>query len=962
MNKKQSYHISIKNLETKKEESFLLSPSSENPLKVVGVDNLAPKYQVGKMEYGDFTNHSVWAQGSWAEGGGAEFWDPFKDGYNVYPFTKKYFSKSGLRTIDYPGKLVLGANASLIENFPEEEGYVAKILRYSQSLFVAINLTDSCKIYRTDNGGLNWYKIYDSAEQPTNESSSYDLRDFKEITDMSVGFPDATDLNLPDRGSLNVWDNYWQERRVNWANGGLFVTLKKNSLFQVIALPYTNYFYRNNSYNGLLSEPVNKEYLVERVEDDYDSSFNCTVFLEPVTNGKGVTMAEDIDMDRFFVGQRVDIYNGESKLTSQYIEAIQNSTLLFESSGFGAHGEARTLKFSNLTKVVILNQPITQLQMGRDQQGNGLNLHPFEFNIRNKSKNETGFVRVSCGNGGVSHSRKIQRTYTGYSSVRQTMDNGGDTDFYYTQYFPPVWVPGEGENPGYYLPEERGGYWVNQDSRNYVVISNYLQSTIMSVEVGDALEVHKVIKVANGNAEKPMAGIYTRKNTTVRSKDLFYNGSSRLWRVKFPTDLNYYSNESSIWFSYTGQATAYYINEQQRELVLGSRNTNLVQSYIYEVDDSTTGAASSVFDVGELTISTIVKHNESIFVGTNDKGRIYEWNNQTYRVLERFSLDPLTNSHLILASEVFQNKILMTDNFNGRIMSYDPEEDIWDDLCSPEYIHERGNLITSIGMIGGTLFFGTNRTNNLFWKFDENNMSDNGFVISSWYDADMPAIDKRGLYIQVLAEQFIRSGAKVRVAVQFDFQDGWYYMSTKRGQLQTKTPNKIHEATYEDIKTNRALYFFFPYDTPKWKTARYRMEIYGGKYRTKQGRLAYFRPVINNIDIFYILTDPKEYYFTYPIILENRQQLLDGPGSNEIGRHRDKLDFLLDIWNNDTMVEITHINGEKYTCIPFKPVQMTGGGMSVIYQNIDPSRVDLDKLSFLATLSFKNINKVDNFG
>jgi hypothetical protein len=97
-------------------------------------------------------------------------------------------------------------------------------------------------------------------------------------------------------------------------------------------------------------------------------------------------------------------------------------------------------------------------------------------------------------------------------------------------------------------------------------------------------------------------------------------------------------------------------------------------------------------------------------------------------------------------------------------------------------------------------------------------------------------------------------------------------------------------------------------------------------------------------------------------VLENRQQLLDGPGSNEIGRHRDKLDFLLDIWNNDTMVEITHINGEKYTCIPFKPVQMTGGGMSVIYQNIDPSRTDLDKLSFLATMSFKNINKIDNFG
>ncbi|MCK9309169.1 MAG: hypothetical protein M0P99_02720 [Candidatus Cloacimonetes bacterium] len=969
MDKKQSYHINIKNLETKQNENFLLSSDPENPLKVVGVDNLAPKYQVGKMEYGDFTNHSVWAQGSWAEGGGAEFWDPYKDGYNVYPYSKKYFSKSGLRTIDYPGKLVLGANAALIENFPEKEGYIAAITKRNQMLFVAVNLQESCKIYKTTDAGLTWSKIYDSAEQG-DYSSSYDLKNFKIITSMAIGYPDATDKNLaerknPDEGYIipsNMWDNWWQERRSPWNLGGLYFTVKSDSnLYWSLRIPFTDQLQAECGYAGVLMEEISNRYTATNIVDDYETVFNCTTFIDAVKNGAGVDMEEGTDMGLFFVGQYVDIYDGASKLASKRIEAIAGERLFFTSGGIGADGTPRTLKLATRTKVVVLDKPITELWMGKDFQGNSIGMHPYNFIIKNTTTNEDGFVQVSCGNRGISHQKVIYRTYEKYSSLGQTRRTTG-SPYYYTFYVPPIWVPGEEENPGYWIPEERDGYTVDADTRNYIVVKSINGSSMTNFATGDFFEINKVTRIKSFMAETPLIGIYPRKTTTLREREVFFNGSSRVWRLKFPGDLWYNAPELSQWFIHTGEASSYYVNEQQRELVFCSKNTSVIQSYVYEVDDATAGTAASIFDVGEATISTVIKHNESIYVGTSDKGKIYEWNGQTYKVLERLTLDPLTNSHLILASELYQNKILMTDNFNGRVMSYDPEEDVWDDLCSPEYVHERGNLITSFGVIGGTLFFGTNRADNLFWKFDDKNMSDNGFVISSWYDADMPAIDKRGLYIQVLAEQFIRSGAKVRVAVQFDYQDGWYYMSTKRGQLLAKTPNRIHEATYEDIKTTRAIYFFFPYDTPKWKTARYRMEIYGGKYRTKQGRLSFFRPVINNIDIFYILTDPKEYYFTYPIVLENRQQLLDGPGSNEIGRHRDKLDFLLDIWNNDTMVEITHINGEKYTCIPFKPVQMTGGGMSVIYQNIDPSRTDLDKLSFLATMSFKNINKIDNFG
>jgi len=97
MNKEQNFHISIENLETKQKESFLLAESNDAPLKIGGADNLAPKYQVGKMEYGDLTNHSVWAQSDWSQGGGQKYWEAFRDGYNIFPFTKKYCSQIWLK-------------------------------------------------------------------------------------------------------------------------------------------------------------------------------------------------------------------------------------------------------------------------------------------------------------------------------------------------------------------------------------------------------------------------------------------------------------------------------------------------------------------------------------------------------------------------------------------------------------------------------------------------------------------------------------------------------------------------------------------------------------------------------------------------------------------------------------------------------------------------------------------------
>lgn len=972
MDKQQNYNIRIKNLETKRFEDFLLSPSTDNPVKVVGSDNLAPKYQIGKMEYGDFTNHSVWAQSDWSEGGGAKYFNAYKDGYSVYPYSKKYFSKSGLRTVDYPGELVLGANALLMENFPEREGSIAKIVRYGQTLFVAVNLEEKCRVYKTANGGNNWIKVYDSSEQPISSSSNYDLTKFNQIFDMSVGYLDSADRRYTSRTDpntgvsipLNKWDKWWQERRSPMSMGYIFLTVKGAGVLSwIVKIPISGYYYAENDCHGFIQEPINSEYQITKIESAGDESFSGTVYLQSLSGGNNkfaMYMGEDVDMTRFYTGQYIDIYDGETKSTTAEIKGISGRYLITQYGGYGPNGSARTVKFNSATVVLELNSPLKQIVLAKDKQGNGIDLHPFRLNIKNKTKNNKAYVRVSCGNGGISHQNVIGATYTGYTSVEQTLKYGSEAVYYYT-YYKPAWIESVEEGDPIIHPEERDGWPVDEDYRNYVVISDYYGFGLTH-EVGDFIEIDKVISINDSVVEKPICGILPRKDTTARRSDLFFNNSSYLMRKKYPNDAYFNSSEFNPWVAILGEVTAYSVNESQRELVIGTRNQNLIQCYVYQADSDSSGTLASLFDIGELSIGSIVKQNESIYIGSNDKGRIYEWNGTTYKVLQRFSLDPTTNDHYILASDVFMNKIIITDNYNGIIMSYDPEEDVWDDLCAPEYLKAKDDRITSFGFIGGTLFFGTNRRENLLWKFEEKQVSNQGHLVSSWYSADMPAVDKKGLYVQILAQSFIKSNAKVRIAIQFDYQDTWYYLPKERNQILSTEYTELHEATFEDFKSNRAFYFFFPYNSPRFKTVRYRIEIVGGSYRTKQGAKGFFRPVLNNVDVFYILTDPKEMLFTYPIILEKRMQTLGGPGSNEIGRHRDKLAFLMDIWNNDVMVEITHVDGEKFTCIPFKPVQMTGGGMSVFYNNIEASRKNLSELSYLITMMFKNINKIDNYG
>lgn len=973
MNKEQNYHIAIENLETKQKELFLLSSNYENPVKVTGSDNLAPKYQIGKMEYGDLTNHSVWAQSDWSEGGGKKYWDAYRDGYNVYPYTKKYFSKSGIRTMDYPGELRLGANANLMVGFPETEGKIAKITTYADTIYVAVNLVGRCKIYRTSDKGVNWELFYDSINETRNYyySPTHTISNFTEIVDMHVSYPDSTDKVMvmnPNRVNPNTgaiipstdWDNWADERR-GALNGAFVFFTVRNPNFAPFGLlmrkPHGNHSYMQCKERGTVMSANNESVKIATVESDFTTEYPGIV-KQDIIGGSYHSKRIDIgaNVSKFFPGQYIEVVGRGL----QEVAGIQGNYLVLMNNVGGVDGTPVQVKHSSQTLVLTLESQFSPLSSAKDFQGNSMRLHPFDFQIRNTRNNAIGFVTTSCGSEGYSNWKTFSQDqmYNSYSYVERIRKGSpGDGLYLYISY-----TSGN--------PPSRDGLWMNSDRRNYIVLSaSNGSNNPADYNVGDDLEINNTIFITAVSGSY-ITGNYQRKNTTwspsnfkARERDIYYaSGYRYLYKVQFPSDAfpaNYLNN--SIWFQVTGTITAAYNQTSERVLCVGSKDNSLIKSYVYQIDDATTGTANPVFDVGEEMISAIAKVNDFIYIGTNPKGVIYAHDNQGYGVLSRFDLDPETNQANITAIDVFQGKVLFTDNYNGNILSWDPNTEMWDDLCSPEYLKERGDLITSMASLGGSLFIGTNKTNNLIWEFNETNTSSSGHIVSSWYSAEMPAMDKKGLYAQILTQSFIDSTAKVRLAIQFDYQDTWYYLGKERGLDFVTEPTEAQEVGYDDLKSVRAFYFFFPYDSPKFKTARYRLEIEAGEYEDG-GETKIFRPVVNNVDIFYILADPKELLFTYPLLLEDRQQTLGGPGSNEIGRHKDKLAFLMDIWNNDSMVQITHVDGTQYHCIPFKPQQLQGGGLSVIYNNVNAAKKDLTKLSYLVSIMFKNINKIDNYG
>lgn len=155
--------------------------------------------------------------------------------------------------------------------------------------------------------------------------------------------------------------------------------------------------------------------------------------------------------------------------------------------------------------------------------------------------------------------------------------------------------------------------------------------------------------------------------------------------------------------------------------------------------------------------------------------------------------------------------------------------------------------------------------------------------------------------------------------------------------------HSLYTSTYSKVLQWVEHRFYFPYNTLN-RDICYRVEIVKGSSTA---------PIVWVISLHYNIVEEKEFVFTYLLSLADRQILLDW--TSEVNKHIEKLNFIKDIWENDIVCEISHVDWVKYIMLPFKPVQAAWWWISIVTSNIIDKAKDKNYLQYLASIQFKTI-------
>lgn len=169
-------------------------------------------------------------------------------------------------------------------------------------------------------------------------------------------------------------------------------------------------------------------------------------------------------------------------------------------------------------------------------------------------------------------------------------------------------------------------------------------------------------------------------------------------------------------------------------------------------------------------------------------------------------------------------------------------------------------------------------------------------------------MDKLWVYAYVRVKKWFEdAGQRIAMEISLDEGDTWNFVPTKKGKPFSPTIDWNNEDYCIGFdQADQQLTFIFPYNT-KSGTILYRCWL-------KKGST--INPIVNHIGVHFNLNYKQELLFNYQIDLNKSFELLDGR-SAEKDRQVDKIKFLKDIWQNQDMVELIDVTGNKYTCIPF---------------------------------------------
>jgi hypothetical protein len=920
MLKASAHHIVIKDLVSNKEKGFLLTPdaNSNYNIAVNGCDSLASKTSNGDTQYGDFTNVSIYAQSDWSGQddksgnlvgpGGIKYWTPDVLYSNIFP-TRCYYKKKNI-DISVNGEIKIGNGFLEIENFPYPEDQINCYHLYNSVLYVGLKNTG--KILKTSDYGVTWTVVVDLSTDPRSQfnvltkikSIYWSLNAFGGVNIETMYFIAST-ANDSSKYVLQYNDGIYIRDPVKEANQGGTDQLKLSILISttISTKPPTGTSAVTGTYSGIWNSNGGRA---------------CGWTLDNSTKvyvGDTITFTESTHVETYTVAA---INTSNNKILTTEIR----STIV----GAGTYTVSRTTDI-----------PIELANPNHFNAPQGMYLR---FGNSNKSIYKCIYSQYD-NNLGVASS--------GYQTYEKSF-NSGDPHNTTLALTSDIGGPFSVSDGRWYIRIYLYDYASDNLAINNTVRKEYLHSIAMN---GSSNPQH--LKVVNsetnlfvvcnlGNNLNYNLNRYAHKTQTSTTS---WMGGSNQWKGINPI------SEDLAYTVLNLSCSSMDIRIDETKAIIGTYQYDDlgISCSIYEYDGSGSISASTITKVGNLdlidsTKPISIKYDASnnIYALISPQGRLWKYNGTTWTlVYEQELFDD--NKTYPSSLEYWNGKILFDSIADSAIYQIDPTNNTITALGSLDITDSQSNRIGPIMAYNHKIFVETNVTNKTFEY--SNSPVDTGVMTGSIYSGQLPSIDKTWIYTKVITKGWTSNdGQAIRLEVSFDYGTTWKYVPIIKNTALSSNPSLFtnYESNYNNAVNGIEHKFYFPYNTYS-RSIQYRLTLIKGST---------LNPIINDITIFYLLKIPKELIYTYNIILSNRQTLEDG--SNKVGQHLIDLDFLKTIWNEDRMIQVTHVDGEEIIGIPFRPAQLPiMGGMTLEYKDFPANRLNKKDINYNFTLIIKSI-------
>lgn len=978
MTRKDDYHIRVKNLKTWKDMGFMLT-SGDKPFTIQGMDNQATRVSEGELLYSDFTNSRVFAQSDWGNGV-SKYWNPERFYSTIYP-SRQYGDANNIYIGN--GEFSLGNGVEVAEDFSGTNAIQSYCNGESPWVVYAAQKT-GLKIYRSTDYGMTWTTWKDLLAVPyTDRFTGYtgfaDMKFCNTAYGASGGDKVAGEggqylwfiatkndgSSLTGRITIRIPYKYhgyaraWNPIVGNWT---LNVNLNPN---EIVIQPNENYgaitatintdksigsattyatYTLTWTYDGVSrshatcplfwgtwpEEPLFVPWQQIRlvggattyrtitgkignqiwIDWDYSSgTFDCTVYpwdviVVPVSSASGdSTRNADVLINNLF--------------TSQF--GLRFSTTLYDYCVIGA-----LITWTGATGTTVLGNTFTPYTTGTDDWDLG------------------------------SSYLIIRNIYSG-SSAFDFMGVEGTT------YLPPyssfIWQQEQ-------VPYKYSKLFVTNNSGGDEVFVNNNLTTEWNIRTLGRQTISGVSKLGYNNIYGTGNLIYNwdTKNNLDFTNYVALDLGIGYYAVSSTTDWNYttYIGTQFGTDEYGTQAKIYSVAEQY---VSSPSPAHYVFGGDLSIDDLQT--------FWEQSISAMHHAFGYYWVATNLKGNIYQGipNSGTVNfeaIIQLPRIGELGSTYIDSITD-YNGKIVLSYQKWAGVYSIDPifkYEPISsrkyyaaDALCSLPITPWSSVRITNLLNTGRRLLIGTNQAVELY-SFSNGTISSIGYMQSSiygWYISNVAKLWQY-VYVRVNPETFDNL-QKIAFEVSFDDNATWQFIPKNKwlSYFVPSSPSdpvwdhaeyyhtKVSTPTY--VNDNKMLVFFFPYNQFQ-NTIAYRCWLKTGA-STK-------RLTINHIGVHFNVAYRQEMLINYNISMKPRDELLDGRRA-DIFTNNDRLTFLKDIWQNMYQVEITHVDGKKYVCIPFSDDRTPGQGYVLTTQNASSARQDFDNLEYNLLFTLKTI-------